>query len=71
MVNKDLRSSSRKKGASPRKQWTARFPKDIEKTLLEMKSDLGFRQKSDVIKHIITIYLAEKRLLPRSPKEGI
>lgn len=68
--NSNPNGSSRKEGVSLLPQWTVRFPNDINRTLAKMKEELGYKNDSDVLKHVVTIYLAERRLIPQQTERG-
>lgn len=47
-----------------------RFPKDIEEALAKIKGELGLKANSDLLEHIVTIFLAERRLISPEWKKG-
>jgi hypothetical protein len=58
-----------KNNGSPR-QFTVRFTKDVEKTLDQMKEQLDLKTDSGLLEHIVTIFLAERRLISPEWKRG-
>ena len=61
--NNNQRLSNGNRGVSHKKQWTVRLSKDMEEALTKLKGELGFKDSAPLLKHILTIYLTEKRLI--------